>query len=83
MPFRIPALWLFVALAAGCASKPSTPAASPPVTPPASPASVQPGSPAKSGAAQAHEECAGRMYASRSRGAVHWQIYENCLKERQ
>ncbi len=83
MPFRIPALWLFVALAAGCASKPSTQAASRPVSTVSSQASGQASPQAKTGAAQAHEECAGRMYASRSRGAVHWQIYENCLKERQ
>ena len=32
-----------------------------------------------------HEEvrqsCLSRMYTARSRGAVHWQIYDNCLKE--
>ena len=28
-----------------------------------------------------HHACAARMYAARMRGAVHWHIYENCIKE--
>lgn len=39
--------------------------------------------PPKLSATEAHEECAGRMYAARARGAVHWHIYENCLKGHQ
>jgi hypothetical protein len=27
------------------------------------------------------QTCLSRMYTARSRGAVHWQIYENCLKD--
>jgi hypothetical protein len=83
MRARFLPLWLVAALAAGCASKPSPQASSQPAPPPVSQASAQSASQANPGAAQTHEECAGRMYASRSRGAVHWQIYENCLKERQ
>jgi len=35
----------------------------------------------KAGADEVRQQCLARMYSSRSRGAVHWQIYENCLKE--
>ena len=67
MRIRLFLSWLLLALAAGCASKPAP----------------DPSSQSRPNVAQAHEECAGRMYASRSRGAVHWHIYENCLKEHQ
>lgn len=30
---------------------------------------------------EARQTCLSRMYMARSRGAVHWQIYENCLKD--
>jgi hypothetical protein len=32
-------------------------------------------------AEEAQQLCLNRMYASRMRGAVHWHIYEYCLKE--
>jgi len=28
-----------------------------------------------------HNACAARMYSARIRGAVHWHIYEHCIKE--
>ena len=34
-------------------------------------------------AEEQHQACAARMYAARTRGAVHWHIYENCLNEKQ
>ena len=37
----------------------------------------------KMSAEEAHQACLSRMYTARSRGAVHWQIYDYCLKERQ
>jgi len=30
---------------------------------------------------EARQACLARMYTARSRGAVHWHIYENCLKD--
>jgi hypothetical protein len=30
---------------------------------------------------EAHQLCLNRMYGTRMRGAVHWHIYEHCLKE--
>jgi hypothetical protein len=30
---------------------------------------------------EARQSCLSRMYTARSRGAVHWQIFDNCLKE--
>jgi hypothetical protein len=32
-------------------------------------------------AEEAHQLCMNRMYGARMRGAVHWHIYEYCLKE--
>ena len=32
-------------------------------------------------AEERHQACAARMYAARTRGAVHWHLYENCLNE--
>ena len=32
-------------------------------------------------AEEQHSACAARMYAARMRGAVHWHIYEYCIKE--
>ena len=32
-------------------------------------------------AEEARHMCLSRMYTARMRGAVHWQIYDNCLKE--
>ena len=43
-------------------------------TPPPAPAP-------KVSAEEARQVCASRMYTARSRGAVHWQIYDHCLKE--
>lgn len=30
---------------------------------------------------EVRQTCLSRMYTARSRGAVHWHIYENCLKD--
>ena len=32
-------------------------------------------------AEEQHNACAARMVAARMRGAVHWHIYEHCIKE--
>ena len=45
-------------------------------TPPPAPATAP-----KMSAEEARQVCASRMYTARSRGAVHWQIYDHCLKE--
>ncbi len=37
--------------------------------------------PPKPTAEELHNACAARMYSARMRGAVHWHIYEHCIKE--
>jgi uncharacterized protein YceK len=30
---------------------------------------------------EVRQQCLARMYSARMRGAVHWHIYENCLRD--
>ena len=55
-----------VLMVAACAAPQS------PATPVATP---------KPTAEESRQKCLGQMYSARMRGAVHWHIYEFCLKE--
>ena len=59
---------VLILMALACVAGCTTPAPSPaPVT--------------KMSAEEARQMCLSRMHVARSRGAVHWQIYDHCLKE--